>query len=52
VWAEGAGEHAVTETLFGTRLRDRGHAKEHRRYGTVYAGIGLRTSNEHCERRV
>jgi putative DNA primase/helicase len=46
VWAEGAGEHAVTETLFGTRLRDRGYAKEHRRYGTVYSGIGLRASND------
>lgn len=45
-WAEGAGEHAVTETLFGTRLRDRGYAKEHRRYGTVYSGIGLRVSND------
>ena len=45
-WAEGAGEHAVTETLFGTRLRDRGYAKEHRRYGTVYSGIGLRASND------
>jgi putative DNA primase/helicase len=45
-WAEGAGEHAVTETLFGTRLRDRGYAKEHRRYGTVYSGIGLRASSD------
>jgi len=45
-WAEGAGEHAVTETLFGTRLRDRGYAKEHRRYGTIYSGIGLRASND------
>ena len=45
-WAEGAGEHAVTETLFGTRLRDRSYAKEHRRYGAVYAGIGLRASND------
>jgi putative DNA primase/helicase len=45
-WAEGAGEHPVTETLFGTRLRDRGYAKEHRRNGAVYAGIGLRASND------
>jgi putative DNA primase/helicase len=42
VWAEGAGENAVSETLFGRRLKDRGFAKEHRRYGTVYAGIALR----------
>lgn len=41
-WAEGAGENAITETLFGRRLKDRGFAKEHRRYGTVYAGIALR----------
>lgn len=41
-WAEGAGENTITETLFGRRLKDRGFAKEHRRYGTVYAGIALR----------
>jgi putative DNA primase/helicase len=41
-WAEGAGENAITETLFGRRLKDRGFAKEHRRHGTVYAGIALR----------
>jgi putative DNA primase/helicase len=41
-WAEGAGENAITETLFGRRLRDRGFAKEHRRHGTVYASIALR----------
>jgi putative DNA primase/helicase len=40
-WAEGAGENAITETLFGRRLKDRGFAKEHRRYGTVYVGIAL-----------
>ncbi len=41
-WAEGAGEHAVTETLFGRRLKDRGFEKQHGRFGSVYAGIGLR----------
>lgn len=41
-WAEGAGENAISETLFGRRLKDRGFAKEHRRHGTVYAGIALR----------
>ena len=41
-WAEGAGENAITETLFGRRLKDRGFSKEHRRYGTVYTGIALR----------
>ncbi|MCC7235424.1 MAG: hypothetical protein IT163_08980 [Bryobacterales bacterium] len=41
-WAEGAGENTITETLFGRRLKDRGFAKEHRRHGTVYAGIALR----------
>ncbi len=44
-WAEGAGENAITETLFGRRLKDRGFAKEHRRYGTVYAGIALRAQD-------
>ena len=41
-WAEGAGENTITETLFGRRLKDRGFGKEHRRHGTVYAGIALR----------
>jgi putative DNA primase/helicase len=41
-WAEGAGENAISETLFGRRLKDRGFSKEHRRYGTVYNGIALR----------
>ncbi len=41
-WAEGAGENTITETLFGRRLKDRGFDKEHRRHGTVYAGIALR----------
>ena len=36
------GENAITETLFGRRLKDRGFSKEHRRYGTVYTGIALR----------
>jgi putative DNA primase/helicase len=44
-WAEGAGENAITETLFGRRLKDRGFAKEHRRHGTVYAGIALRAQD-------
>jgi phage/plasmid-associated DNA primase len=41
-WAEGAGESAVSETLFGKRLKDRDFSKEHRRHGTVYAGIAMR----------
>jgi putative DNA primase/helicase len=52
MWAEGAGEHAITETLFGTRLRDRGYEKDHGRYGAVYAGIGLRTSKDGGEARL
>lgn len=35
--AEGAGENAIT---FGRRLKDKGFAKEHRRYGTE--GLGLK----------
>jgi hypothetical protein len=40
-WAGGAGESAVSGTLFGRRLMGRGFAKEHRRHGTVHAGIAL-----------
>jgi putative DNA primase/helicase len=45
-WADGAGEHAVTETLFGRRLKDRGFEKQHGRLGSVYGGIGLRVSEQ------
>jgi putative DNA primase/helicase len=41
-WAEGAGENAISETMFGKRLRDRGFSKEHRRHGTSYNGIAVR----------
>lgn len=34
-WAGGAGEHAVSGTLFGRSLMGRGFAKEPRRYGTA-----------------
>ena len=44
-WAEGAGENAITETLFGRRLKDKGFSKEHRRHGTVYTGIALRAAS-------
>jgi putative DNA primase/helicase len=44
-WAEGAGESAISETLFGKRLKDRGFSKEHRRHGTVYAGIAMRLND-------
>jgi putative DNA primase/helicase len=50
-WAEGGGENAITETLFGRRLKDKGFAKEHRRYGTVYAGIALRADDSISEQR-
>jgi putative DNA primase/helicase len=45
-WAEGAGETAITETMFGRRLTARGFTKEDRRYGMVYDGIALRASEE------
>ena len=45
-WAEGAGENAITETLFGRRLKDKGFSKEHRRYGTVYTGVALRADSD------
>lgn len=44
-WAEGAGENAISETLFGKRLKDRGFSKEHRRHGTVYVGIAMRLND-------
>jgi putative DNA primase/helicase len=44
-WAEGAGESAISETLFGKRLKDRGFSKEHRHCGTVYLGIAKRLAD-------
>jgi putative DNA primase/helicase len=41
-WAEGAGESAITEALFGRRLKDRGFSSRHDRCGSVYTGIALR----------
>lgn len=49
--AEGTGENAITETLFGRRLKDKGFPKEHRRYGTVYTGIALRADDSISEQR-
>lgn len=43
-WAEDAGENAVTETMFGRRLKARGFSKAERRQGTVYTGIALRAN--------
>jgi putative DNA primase/helicase len=40
-WGEQAGEHAITETAFGSALQERGFSKNHTRGGAVYAGIGL-----------
>jgi putative DNA primase/helicase len=40
-WIEGAGESAISETLFGTRLKEKGLSKDHRRDGTFYSGIAL-----------
>lgn len=40
-WAEQSGEIVLSETAFGSRLRDRGFAKGHRAQGNVYAGIGI-----------
>jgi hypothetical protein len=45
-WVEGAGENAITETLFGRRLKYRGFSKEHGRYGTAYTGIALRADSD------
>jgi putative DNA primase/helicase len=43
-WAVGGGESAITETLFGRRLKDRGFSKGHGCHGVVYTGITLRAT--------
>jgi hypothetical protein len=48
-WAEGAGEAAITETMFGKRLKIRGFTKVDRNYGAVYIGIALRTTENASE---
>jgi len=48
-WAEDAGENAVTETMFGRRLKARGFSKVERRQGSVYTGIALRASDGSSE---
>jgi putative DNA primase/helicase len=50
-WAEGAGETAVTETMFGRRLKGGGFAKEDRKYGAVYVGIALRATEINSEEK-
>jgi putative DNA primase/helicase len=50
-WAEGAGETAVTETMFGRRLKAREFAKVDRKYGAVYIGIALRASESVSEEK-
>ena len=51
-WAEGAGETAATETMFGRRLTARGFSKEDRRYGMVYIGIAVRPSGSASEEKL
>ena len=46
-WAEQSGEIVLSETAFGSRLRDRGFGRSHKAQGNVYAGIGIRDGNEH-----
>ena len=50
-WAEGAGETAITETMFGRRLKARGFTKVVRKYGAVYAGIALRAPESASEEK-
>ncbi len=50
-WAEGAGEPAITETMFGKRLKGRGFAKDDRNYGAVYLGIALRVTGNGSEEK-
>jgi hypothetical protein len=37
--------HRQPGIVFGKRLKDRGLSKEHRRHGTVYAGIAMRLND-------
>jgi putative DNA primase/helicase len=41
-WIEEAGEKPVTETSFGSTLKQRGFEKRHTNKGAIYQGIGLR----------
>jgi len=50
-WAEGAGETAITETMFGRRLKAREFAKVDRKYGAVYVGIALRATESASEEK-
>ena len=40
-WCEGNGEHALTQTMFGRRMAERGIEKKKERSGMFYRGIGL-----------
>jgi len=51
-WAEGAGEPAITETMFGRRLKGRGFTKVERKYGAVYTGIALRATGSTSEEKL
>jgi hypothetical protein len=51
-WAEGAGETAITETMFGRRLKIRGFSKVDRKYGAVYVGIALRATEGVSEEKL
>jgi hypothetical protein len=51
-WAEGAGEAAITETMFGKRLKIRGFTKVDRNYGAVYIGIALRATESASEEKL
>ena len=50
--AEGAGEAAITETMFGKRLKIRGFTKVDRNYGAVYIGIALRATESSSEEKL
>lgn len=45
-WAEGAGEHPMTETAFGRRLAERGYEKGRVLGGLFYRGVGVRGASE------
>lgn len=44
-WAEAGGEHALSATMFGRRLAERGFEKSKTETGILYRGVGLRSEH-------
>jgi putative DNA primase/helicase len=48
-WMEETGEKPVTETSFGSALKQRGFEKQHTKKGGLYQGIGLQAPCDRCD---